>query len=493
MSVLLENYTKEQSDFIVKNLSIVPESEVHSRGAHAGLDRGCDPVQFWLPEIVYGEPGQVLKASVRVPFSTGAVLSRGYPNSGLVRPYQPSPIEYNFTGTLRTEPKEHSQVDIVAEAEGYLSMYNTVLINGPPAIGKTTISYYLGRGGIGCVLLPFSKTCLIQSWVTTALERTDGIIWVIGETITPEQRATGRFVDWNEGSLGPNGSEVVPHIIICMIQRVHLIPSDLRDSVTNLYLDEVPLLCVPSAVEGILSFRPKRVICLSGSPERSGDGMHRMMQALVGKHEVYREPILPFTYVLCKTGFKPSGTTNSMGVDWGVLTDEIFTDLERNAKLVELALQTPPGEKVMIYTTRLDHIELLYQIFTALGETVCKLSGEDKTLTNSRILIINIQSGGVGFDEATSIPGFDGIKSKYIIAATTWKKPEVWIQLGGRFRVPGGVLYIFVDDNGTVKRHYGDAKRTYKNRKGTEAKLELPDGALGRIGALLKARAKVPE
>lgn len=412
---------------LVKELTITPKRPFVPRGAFGDLPPET-PVFFYRRS----------RTHIDVPYMAASRLLDHFPNDDA--PLQPSAA--TFTGQLRP-----AQEEVMREACQHLEDYGTTTLALYTGFGKTVCGAYLAckTGLLTCVV--FQRTFLISQWRATFENQTTARVWVVGEPKTPP----------------PGGFDVVA----CMNTRIHHIPPEVRERIGTLLLDEAHLLCTPSNVDPLLSLRPRFVVVLSATPERE-DGMDRMMKKIAGSHIIRRQFDKAFTVRKIETGIAiPTFEGPNGQMDYNRLLNDTAEHPGRNELILQRVLLNR-DKKVLILVARISHVKTLQAMVAAAGISVGTFCASAKKYVDADVLVGTTSKMGVGFDQETACPEYDGRRFDLVILACSFKKQDRLAQNVGRgLRAEYPTIEHLVDAVPAYKRHWSPCHKWYKARGAT--------------------------
>lgn len=404
------------------------------------------------------------KKSIFLPFTFAKKIG------GEVNPREHVDIDLSLIKALRPE-----QIDVVREATDQLNKEGTAIINLPPASGKTVIGAALTTSVSLLTIVLVHREALLGQWKKTYETFTDASVWIVGEpfvarkgrTSNPLESSSSKHVSTNsdlsskEEDLESEGF----NIIICLDQRTDLIPAEIKKQIGLVIIDEAHAFCTPSHVGPLLSFQPRYIIIETATIERP-DGMHCMLDLLVGNHRICGSLKKEFTVIRLETGIVPIRQSKAGRLDWSTLIKSLMYSEERNQIILSI-IEEHPASKIMILTSEKDHVHLLVSLIKEMGETVDFLCGTKKTYSDSRVFVGTIPKIGVGFDEATACPDYKGVPSDIIILATSVKQKGLLLQMIGRgFRADNPTIYHLVDEDKLINDSHWKVARALYNKSG---------------------------
>jgi len=325
--------------------------------------------------------------------------------------------------------------------------YHVAGIQLRPGKGKTATSICVSAhvGLLTCVLLPID---LCDQWVVEYAKITQARTWIVGTKTQMSKPARGKPAF--------NVDEV--DIIICYFKRWVNLPLDVRRQVGLLILDECHMFCNKTGMEAILSFTPRYVLACSATPHRSRDGMHALMDKVIGPDYI-KLPHDKMDFVVFKThtGFSPTRVESKTSrLDFSVWTASLVDSLERNLLIVKLTRRLLSyGRKIFILTGRKRHVTILQELLSQVKVNCAARTRERRHYADSSVLISNIHLSGTGFDEVNFCKNFNGARIDTIILATSIANPELLEQTVGRaFRVDDPMVIHLLDKDSTATRQW---------------------------------------
>ena len=194
--------------------------------------------------------------------------------------------------------------------------------------------------------------------------------------------------------------------------------------------------------------------------------MHVFLPYFFGPTVIRRISDQPFTVYRVETPYKPVVQYQRWNgkPDWNALLESIADNQERNEDIIYLC-QSIPESKIIIGTKRKTQANYIFERLKSLGEKVGLLIEDADTIPQCRILVGIYAKMGKGVDVKNLCPDWEGDVFDVGILAADMCNPE---QFAGRvFRANNPVLYDFVDDNSTLRKHFDkDRMPWYTSRKG---------------------------
>lgn len=352
--------------------------------------------------------------------------------------------DLRFTGTLQETP-DRDQQTAMAEATEHLRRHGTTLLALRTGFGKTVCAGYLA-----------TEVCRMR---TLVLVCRDALLkqWVSELTSTTTARV----------SLGKPKPDT--QVLVCTPGTLGHVPSAWIEGVGTLILDEAVDFCTPGRLPPVLSVAPRYVVACTATPTRP-DGLHCVLEDIVGTHRVVRGNTTAFEVTRLLTGYRPTTVQTDAGVDWTALQYDLFFSAERNYCLIRtLSDAVDAGHKVLVLTAYTGHVDLTMQLLADAGVEASRFDGQRKSYTNARVLVGNTKKVGIGFDEKSHCEDFDGERIDLLVLACSTKQFEVLQQYVGRVvgRASMPSVVHMVDDDPRIKgSHWRVAKAWYESNLG---------------------------
>ena len=384
-----------------------------------------------IPIIFYHDDGEY----IHLPYLFASSLLQIIPNIDIPYPHK----NILFLGSLR-----EYQVSVETESFQQLQKYGTSTLGLHPGFGKTILGASLACKVKLLTTILVHREILTTQWKKTFTDVTNCKVWIVGEKNPPDTY----------------------DIIICMDTRWQQIPSNIRDNVGFLIIDEAHAFCTPSHVFCLLSFHPKFILAETGTLERD-DNMHNMIYSICGTHGIYKQSNNPFNVMKIMTNTKPIRKFNRMGnVDWCALVNNTLMDERRNNIIFNI-ISKNLDRKILILTALKDHATLLYDGLISRKITSDFLCGTKKGYIDSNVLVGTTSKIGTGFDPATSCPTYEGRPFDLLLLVCSIKKYSMLVQNIGRvFRSEFPTVMHFVDNDDIYKGHWYKARKWYLARGG---------------------------
>lgn len=423
MSIIIprNSITQQQVELIVKHLTIVEKISFMQKRKYPNVKP--KEVQMF----------QLKEDNLYLPYMFGCSLLQTRPNDFL--PHKK--IDIAFTGSLLDR-----QLEVVDETLEQLNTYGTTTLSLPPGWGKTAFSTYLSSKLGYTTLVIYHRTILGQQWKSSFSERTNAKIWCVEET--------------------PHEPEDGYDVILCMDGQIEKLFPHVIKSIGTLITDESHLLATSSRVECLLYTQPRYVIALSATLERQ-DGMHQMIQSIVGLHKIVKKIHKPFTVHHIHTGIVPESVYNSRGdLDWSNFIKGVLMNERRNTIILEL-VKANRDKKILILTTLVEHVMILMKMIEDTGIKCDFMARNKRKYQDSPVLVGSISKISTGFDVASSATNYDGTPIDYLIFATSFKDENLFTQTVGRVMRATSPHVSYIQDNHPIlKKHWKMAEKFCK-------------------------------
>lgn len=426
-----------QAEKIRSILTFIPKAENTKYGTPG------QPINFWLTETCKNA-NQEEELFIRLPFLFAAAFFRICPNLDLHYPAHP----VTFTGTLRPD-----QVPIIETAWQHLQDKGTTTLGLPPGKGKTVLGTKLACfppvRGLRAIVV--HRDVLLTQWLSTITNNTDAKVWIVGE----KEPATYSF-------------------IICLGNRWRDIPPATRAAVGFLIIDEAHCFCTPGFVEALLAFTPQYIVVETATLQRS-DGMHSMIQAMVGTHGVFEQAQLSFLVYRVSTGIVPQRSFDERGrLEWSKILSSTIYAPGRDQLILQL-VKFFPQKSILVLTGLREHALALHALFLANSVTSDCLCGKKNSYAEAHVLVGTISKIGTGFDQGSACATFSGKRFNLLILASTIKKTSLLTQNVGRvFRCENPLIFHLSDADPIYTRHWREARKWYTERGATIRDLKVP-------------------
>ena len=427
MSVVfdLSKLSPELQEKIDKYLTFVPE-EVQKFQKSFYTPETTSPVKAY-----YSEGGKV-----HVPYRFACSIFKKIFNMGeYPKMFETKP---EFVGKLLAR-----QVEPFKESIEYIKKYNTCTIALYPGFGKTFIGCMLTHklNKITCVLVHRENVGKqwIKSFKTYIPSLKDEDLWYVDNKVKPNAK-----------------------IMVCMAGRTDKIPAQLRKAVGTLIVDEAHCFCTASRIKPLLSFSPRFTIAETATPVKD-NGMHKVIQSIVGMHYVKKISNKPYKCYIFQTNleFHPIGQN-----PYTDLVTQQCESEDRN-KIIQHIIKDNLDKKMIIASPRTKHCDDLCELSRELDQEPSKLYGSIKNYKTSKILIGTTSKMGVGFDEANFCDDYDGIPSNLLIITQTFKSWPSFEQVRGRGMRADSPIVVYLNDKHSItKRHIGIMRKWVRETNG---------------------------
>jgi energy-coupling factor transporter ATP-binding protein EcfA2 len=345
-----------------------------------------------------------------------------------------------------------NQIPIHEEAISILREKGSIALFIPTGVGKSALATefaatLIGESG-GRVLVLFKNVSLEEGWKTTFETFTDGKVAVV-----PPNAKSFDYTSYN--------------LLVCRISRIR---EEFEDDIDVLILDEIHLLETENFLDQILRIRPRYVIILTATDKRD-DGMDKIGIALAGgeNQQIRIEPKKPYQVFKIDTGFGNHSFPEDMVDEDGLpeppcdatrirLETLLAYHEERNERIAEFLIKLSESRfRIIVIGDKVKQIMSLYETLRDNEISVDYMCGKKSTLVNAKICIVGINKG-VGFDQATAIKDWDGVRFDLIVLLFVTYK---FVQAVGRLRTTASVKIPYIV-NLVDKDQKGWFRKTWK-------------------------------
>ena len=345
--------------------------------------------------------------------------------------YYRTGCSYEFTGTLR-----HYQGAAVLKAREDLEEYGTTTLSLHAGAGKTVTAMATFAGYDGVVAFITHMQPLLIQWYETGTNFTNAKIHIFGEK-------------------GNKYTLEQANVWIVMEKRISkLVEMGVASWVRMVVVDEAHHFCTASRAQALLGFQPEYLMMVTATPERD-DGLHQVMYAFAGTHQIVRPYSVTFEVYHIKTGVIPTKESNVNGdLNFAVFTQSLMYNEIRNMYITNL-VEMNRGRKILILTKEKDHVDLLASMIESRKISVATMRGTDKNYVDKSVLIGTVSKIGCGFDEATFASCYGGKRLDMLIFLATYKNAATIEQSVGRvLRSENPVIIYFNDQDGICDNHW---------------------------------------
>ena len=371
---------------------------------------------------------------IHVPFNYG------YKVLQLERPERKSfrKIGLKFNGKLRKLQKQ-----VKKEAVALLNKNSSCIISLYTGGGKTATSINITISIGMPVLVIVTRLILMDQWE---------------KSITKFCPKAKIYKIKTKKDIPPNQDFYIVNAI-----NIPKFSDDKFNHIGTLIVDEMHLLGTEKLSTAFHYVHPRYAIGLSATPTRP-DGMDSLLHSYFGDKQVHRQlnrahtayKVETWKYVDVKLDVK---TTNTGTLDWNSILNSQANSEPRNKLIIQI-IQMFPDHCFLVLCKRVVHAKKLEKMLNDININVTSLVGVKRSFdTNARVLVATVQKAGVGFDH----PKLNAL----MIAADV---EQYFIQYLGRvFRTEHGspLIFDFVDDFPTLKRHFSSRSSTYRKHGGT--------------------------
>lgn len=357
-----------------------------------------------------------------------------------ISPRQDYPrVNLLFRGTLRP-----NQIEVGKEAIEQLELHGTTTLALCTGFGKTVVAAALAcHLGLLPLVLFHLGTINVQQ-LNTFQRDTNAIVWVVGENPPP----------------GYN-------VILCMREKLHYIVPEILRQVGTFIIDEAHLHCTFENIQNLLQLTPRYII-LQTATLKKPDGLHRIMHAMVGTHNVKRKSTVPFDVVQVPVYSVYPIELNKKGKpDWSATKRFTAVDEGRNFQGAQIAMNAvQQGHKPLILAHHVEHVYAMEAILRQQQQEVSVMCENKKNYHDANILVGSVSKIGTAFDAATLCVDYRGIPFDVLIIMGSFYSKTILVQCIGRvLRAPAATVYHLVNvNNKTYVKHWNFCLKWYKKK-----------------------------
>lgn len=339
-----------------------------------------------------------------------------------------------FTGSFRDY-----QVEVMPEIIECLQKHNTVIIGLPPGWGKTIIAAYLIQkiGLLPIIIIKQSK--VYQGWQKTFAKVLPGArVWCVG-----------------------NNNPAEYDIILCMNERLKIIPTSVKKQVGVLIIDETHTIATKSQISTFLDFQPKYTIFETATLKASS--FWRMAATVSGEDGVFRISKIPYNFYVINTGIEGEGISKNGKLIPSSVQKSLIENKQRKRIIQNIIFNHVGYRKFICLQTVTAEIDENIKYLNNLGITCDTLWGSKNSYNQSQVLFGTYGKISTGFDEENACDDYWTlpVKSDTGIFVNSVLSPYLLIQSMGRCmrtmdEVPAFVFLL--DNNKNIKNHLNSNK-----------------------------------
>ena len=236
----------------------------------------------------------------------------------------------------------------------------------------------------------------------------------------------------------------------------------------TLITDEAHLLCGPAHCKLYFRFRPRILICLTATPEKS-DGMEKVTFAAAGTCVIRRSMNIPHKVLALTTHYAPDPDqlcSETGSLDWNAVLEWQCNHPSRNRDVAQLATTlASEGRVVLVLCKRVVQVhDILSRIPAHIPSD--SFTGTAKTFDrDTRILVSSYSKSGVGFD----LPSLDTL----VVASDVEAMIQQYHGRVFRRRNVNALVVDLCDDFESFRRHGRTRRKYYKEAGGVEVRTTL--------------------
>jgi len=278
--------------------------------------------------------------------------------------------------------------------------------------------------------------------------------------------------------------EVLPpaHFYVFMITACGKMHPKILEPIKFLIVDEATYFMTPKRVPALMHFTPAYTLGLCAEVTRD-DKMECFLPYFFGNNLIRQISQNPFLVYRVETPFKPvwQMMRYTAKPDWNLVLKSLAENEERNNIMIKLLVKLRQnGSKVIFGTKRKKQAQYIHDKLKELGESVAILMENAKNFPPCRILIGIYGKMGKGVDPKNLCTNWEGDVFDVAVLGADLCKPEQFV--GRVFRHKNPIIYDFVDDLSTLRKHFESESKEkpgrivwYKSRNGTIINTNIVD------------------
>lgn len=252
-------------------------------------------------------------------------------------------------------------------------------------------------------------------------------------------------------------------VYIIGIQKAFISNFDFS-KIGTVIVDEAHIATVTAFTQTLFKFRPRYLIGLSATPNRS-DGLDILFNLYFGAKEefIIRKEKKDFIVYKVETEFEPSieykNVKGRQTVNWNTVVQSIEENPDRWRLIVDIVLNHP-RHKIIILCNRKILSNGIYNLLIEKGEDAeLLIESKKKWNKDARVLVAGFKKGGVGLNDP---------KLTMAIIASDTKDSR---QYEGRIRTVNNIIYHIVDCYNPLQNHYKACEKFYIEKGATIEKI----------------------
>lgn len=351
------------------------------------------------------------------------------------------------------------QLDILDEILTYLRIHNTVTLGLPPGFGKTIITAYLFwlSGLLGIFIM--DRNTVKDGTITTFRKTMPNLkLWIVGENNPTEY-----------------------DLIICMNERLHQIPHNVKMQIGFFCIDEVHKITTPTQVRTFLDFQPKYIVFLSATLEQSS--LYEMAVSCAGPHGCFKTSTTPYYIFAVQTGITGEEEYRN-GTKINAVTQKSLVNNEIRKRIIQMIIYNHIEFRKFIVMQRVtDGIEYLVENLKNCGITADSLYSTKRDYIQSQVLVGTYSKISTGFDEENACSTYytnpdksntalfiNSIASKYVFEQSRMRCRCSDKGLEAKDDNPNKIVQwviMLIDENRSVKSNFDGLKPWFRETNGT--------------------------
>jgi len=341
------------------------------------------------------------------------------------------------------------QKSIYQDVMKQLMTYKTSNLTVMCATGKTAIGAAATFSLKKVTLVLVHIKTLSGQWINTFNKFTNAKVFLV-----PDKK-------------GSNKIDYDADVYICINTRYKYLPKYVLDRIGFVIVDEAHRFCSKNYIGALLCCNPMYILIETATRERE-DGATEILDLYVGSHCVSRDVKIDFDLYRVDTNV----STNIKATQWVNMIKEIHLNPQRINIVCDLVENSEDYHKIMIVCYFKEAVLLTIEELNNRGISCDRLFGNDKSYNDAKVLVSTINKAGTGFDQAsfTDNPNVEKINMLILCTSNRARIPIVQV-LGRSLRGVRPSVYMIVDDNNTIEKHWKETVKIAKEMGATVKRL----------------------
>jgi len=324
--------------------------------------------------------------------------------------------------------------------------------------GKTKLGTYFAAKMSTVTCVVYYGTPIGVQWYDAFRQNTTADVWFVGQTKFDDEKIQ---------------KPANPQVIICSVGMIKKLTQSDLDDIGFVIVDEAHQWVTQQRVSKLLELRPDYLLGLSATPKKN-PSLSQVTILFFNEIELEKKMLKPHRTFKVLTGihFSPDKKSNNI---WDDIKKFYYKHRERNEKIA-LLMKALAHKKVLAVTWDVKSSVLpLEKSMIKYDVDYDTFYGNKKKYKNAQTLLGTIGKLGTGFDQNKVVcEGYDGVRFDVLIMIGSTRKKGLYEQIVGRVtRAEEFDVYYIVDDNESIKKHFGVCKSWDIEHAGNIYKVDL--------------------